>query len=74
MCFVVCPGADFVHLFDLCSGPSPRVQTIDVFGEITGATLSPDDSTLFIAVTDAVYGQTQTAHKQKGAADMHMQK
>lgn len=58
-------GADFVHLFDLCAS-TPTVQTIDVFGEITGAMLSPDDSTLFIGVTDAVYGQSLSQRCARG--------
>lgn len=31
-------------------------QTVDMFGEISGMSFSPDASTLFVAVADPTYG------------------
>ena len=53
-------GADFVHVVDMraSTADSASVQSIDLFGEVTGVAFSPDDAALFVAVTDAVYGQS----------------
>lgn len=40
--------ADFVHILDVKSNFERR-QTIDMFGEIAGACLSPDDEFLYIS-------------------------
>ena len=60
LCSSLPSGADFVHVVDMCAstGDSASVQTIDLFGEVTGVAFSPDDAALFVAVTDAVYGQS----------------
>ena len=56
---VMAEQADAVHIVDLLTcggGDAPVKQVIDVFGEISGIALSPDDSSLFIGITDYVYG------------------
>lgn len=53
-------AADFVHVLHLdetdpTSG-KPLMDTLDLFGEITGACFSPAGDRIFVAITDAVYG------------------
>ncbi|OAY64643.1 uncharacterized WD repeat-containing protein C2A9.03-like [Ananas comosus] len=46
--------ADFVHIYDTAANYKKR-QELDFFGEISGASLSPDDESLFVGVWDRVY-------------------
>lgn len=49
--------ADFVHVYDVARGGDEwSSQEIDIFGEVAGISLSPDDSTLFVGVADPTYG------------------
>lgn len=52
---VVAEAADFVHLYD-CANDLSTSQQIDFFGETAGADISNDASTLFIGISDNVYG------------------
>ena len=47
-------------MVDMCSSTSDSVsvQSIDLFGEVTGVAFSPDDAALFVGVADAVYGES----------------
>lgn len=47
--------ADFVHVFDVRRNYE-RCQEIDLFGEISGVSFSPDTQSLFIGVADRTYG------------------
>lgn len=47
--------ADFVHVFDVRHNYE-RSQEIDLFGEISGLSFSPDTESLFIGVADRTYG------------------
>ncbi|XP_057818308.1 uncharacterized WD repeat-containing protein C2A9.03 [Cryptomeria japonica] len=47
--------ADFVHVFDVKHNYD-RCQEIDLFGEISGISFSPDTESLFIGVADRTYG------------------
>ncbi|XP_050204757.1 uncharacterized WD repeat-containing protein C2A9.03-like isoform X2 [Mercurialis annua] len=47
--------ADFVHIFDAESG-YVECQEIDLFGEISGISFSPDTEALFVGVADRTYG------------------
>jgi WD40 repeat protein len=47
--------ADFVHVFDVRRNYE-RCQEIDLFGEISGVSFSPDTDSLFIGVADRTYG------------------
>lgn len=47
--------ADFVHVFDVRRNYK-RCQEIDLFGEISGVSFSPDTESLFIGVADRTYG------------------
>ncbi|KAF8072788.1 SPBC2A9.03 [Scenedesmus sp. PABB004] len=48
--------ADFVHVYALGPGGAPAgVQEVDLFGEISGTSFSPDGAALFVAVSDALY-------------------
>jgi len=46
---------DFVHVFDVCSDYQ-KSQEIDMFGEISGATFSPDGDMVFVSIVDETYG------------------
>ncbi|KAH7682931.1 WD40-repeat-containing domain-containing protein [Dioscorea alata] len=50
----VAEPADFVHIYNTKVDYKKR-QEIDLFGEISGVSLSPDDESLFIGVWDRVY-------------------
>ncbi|KAM5575777.1 hypothetical protein ABKV19_014629 [Rosa sericea] len=47
--------ADFVHIIDTQSGYA-KGQEIDLFGEISGISFSPDSEALFVGVADRIYG------------------
>ncbi|KAI8323828.1 WD40 repeat-like protein, partial [Martensiomyces pterosporus] len=46
--------ADYVHVYDAVT--LQRAQDIEVMGEISGATFSPDSNCLFMGVSDAIHG------------------
>ncbi|XP_004247992.2 uncharacterized WD repeat-containing protein C2A9.03 [Solanum lycopersicum] len=52
---VVAEPADFVHIYGTKSDYKKR-QEIDLFGEISGVSLSPDDESLYIGIWDRTYG------------------
>ena len=47
--------ADFVHIFDVYQ-EFKKSQVIDIFGEISGISFSPDTEALFVGVADRTYG------------------
>ncbi|KAJ6826069.1 putative WD repeat-containing protein-like isoform X1 [Iris pallida] len=47
--------ADFVHIFDH-GADYCKVQEIDLFGEISGISFSPDAQSLFVGIADRTYG------------------
>lgn len=57
----VAESADFIHLYNV--EDVTKSQQIDFFGEISGFQFSPDDSTLFIGVTDCYYGCVMEWHR-----------
>ena len=48
-------AADFCHIYD-CHNDLRTCQEINFFGEVAGVDISPDGSSLFIGVTDNIYG------------------
>ncbi|KAK1318264.1 hypothetical protein QJS10_CPB04g01454 [Acorus calamus] len=50
----VAEPADFVHIYSTDLNYQKR-QEIDLFGEISGISLSPDDESLFIGICDRTY-------------------
>ncbi|GAA0148820.1 hypothetical protein LIER_08156 [Lithospermum erythrorhizon] len=51
---VVAEPADFVHIYSTKEDYKKR-QEIDLFGEISGVSLSPDDESLYIGIWDRTY-------------------
>ncbi|XP_009615119.1 putative WD repeat-containing protein C2A9.03 [Nicotiana tabacum] len=51
---VVAEPADFVHIYNTDADYQKR-QEIDMFGEISGVSLSPDDESLYIGIWDRTY-------------------
>ncbi|XP_055813749.1 uncharacterized WD repeat-containing protein C2A9.03-like isoform X1 [Solanum dulcamara] len=51
---VVAEPADFVHIYNV-EGEYKKRQEIDMFGEISGVSLSPDDESLYIGIWDRTY-------------------
>ncbi|XP_051192948.1 uncharacterized WD repeat-containing protein C2A9.03 isoform X1 [Lolium perenne] len=47
-------AADFVHIFDVQSNYNKR-QELDLFGEISGMSFSPDTDALYVGVWDRTY-------------------
>ena len=58
---VLAEPADFVHIVDAQTFESK--QTIDFFGEISGISMPPDGSKLYIANADAKYGGLMEFHR-----------
>ena len=50
----VAEPADFVHVYSVASGLTD-VQSIDLFGEISGIAFTPDSDALFIGIPDSMY-------------------
>ena len=40
----------------VCTVSAPSPQTVDIFGEVSGLSFSPDAGTLFVAIADPTYG------------------
>ncbi|XP_062079120.1 uncharacterized WD repeat-containing protein C2A9.03-like [Humulus lupulus] len=57
-------AADFVHVYDVKSGYE-KEQQVDLFGEISGMSFSPDTETLFIGVWDRTYGSLLEYGRQR---------
>ncbi|XP_057779436.1 uncharacterized WD repeat-containing protein C2A9.03-like isoform X2 [Salvia miltiorrhiza] len=51
---VMAEPADFVHIYNTRENFKQR-QELDFFGEITGASLSPDDESIYIGIWDRTY-------------------
>ncbi|KAJ7957303.1 WD40 repeat [Quillaja saponaria] len=51
---VVAEPADFVHVYSTKTNYTKR-QEIDIFGEISGVSLSPDDESMYIGIWDRTY-------------------
>ncbi|KAK4373867.1 hypothetical protein RND71_004544 [Anisodus tanguticus] len=51
---VVAEPTDFVHIYN-AEGEYKKRQEIDMFGEISGVSLSPDDEFLYIGIWDRTY-------------------
>ncbi|PWA93636.1 WD40/YVTN repeat-like-containing domain-containing protein [Artemisia annua] len=60
---VVGEPADFVHVYDTNLNYE-KGQEIDFFGEISGVSLSPDDETLYIGVSDRTYASLLQFNKR----------
>jgi WD40 repeat protein len=48
-------AADYVHVYDAKADFS-AAQEIDLFGEISGISFSPDSESLFVGIADRTYG------------------
>ncbi|OEL29611.1 putative WD repeat-containing protein C2A9.03 [Dichanthelium oligosanthes] len=51
----IAEAADFVHIFDVKSDYNKR-QELDFFGDVSGMSFSPDTDTLYVGVSDRIYG------------------
>ncbi|CAD7704381.1 unnamed protein product [Ostreobium quekettii] len=59
--------ADFVHVFDVTKGYQ-ECQEIDLFGEISGISFTPDADMLFVGIVDETYG-SMVQYRRKAAID-----
>lgn len=48
-------AADYVHVYDVKADYS-AAQEMDLFGEISGISFSPDSESLFVGIADRTYG------------------
>ncbi|KAI3915599.1 hypothetical protein MKX01_015424 [Papaver californicum] len=60
----VAEPADFVHIYS-ANGDYSKWQEIDLFGEISGISLSPDNESLFIGVWDRTYASLLQYHRKE---------
>ncbi|KAJ0771736.1 putative transcription factor WD40-like family [Helianthus annuus] len=60
---VVAEAADFVHVYNTKLNYEKR-QEIDLFGEMAGVSLSPDDETLYIGVPNWIYSRLLQYNKR----------
>lgn len=60
--------ADYVHIYEMEAGVAQQVQEVDLFGEISGVTLSPCSSMLYIGVSDPMYSSVIQLQRRRGAA------
>ncbi|KAJ0557901.1 putative transcription factor WD40-like family [Helianthus annuus] len=60
---VVAEAADFVHVCNTKLNYEKR-QEIDLFGEMAGVSLSPDDETLYIGVPNWIYSSLLQYNKR----------
>ncbi|OIT27268.1 PREDICTED: uncharacterized WD repeat-containing protein C2A9.03-like [Nicotiana attenuata] len=60
---VVAEPADFVHIYNTDADYQKR-QEIDMFGEISGVSLSPDDESLYIGIWDRTYASLLQYNKR----------
>lgn len=68
---VLAEPADFVHIVDAQTFESK--QTIDFFGEISGISMPPDGSKLYIANADAKYGGLIEFTRSRGSSKYNRQ-
>lgn len=59
--------ADFVHIYDVAAG-FQREQEIDLFGEVSGISFSPDSQSLFVGIADLTYGSLLEYSRARGGA------
>ena len=59
----VAEPADFVHLYSVASGLID-CQSVDLFGEISGISFTPDSDALFIGIPDSVYNSLLCYRRQ----------
>lgn len=65
----VAEPADYVTLYDVAS-EYKRAQTIDLFGEVSGVSFSPDDGgRLYVAVADITYSSAIQFDRQRGGGE-----
>jgi hypothetical protein len=57
-------AADYVHVYDAKADFS-RAQEIDLFGEISGISFSPDSESLFVGIADRTYGSLVGFNKRR---------
>ena len=55
---------DFVHVFD-AKEDFARCQEVDLFGEISGISFSPDGEALFVGIADRTYGSLLEFHRNR---------
>ena len=55
---------DFVHVFDT-KEDFARCQEVDLFGEISGISFSPDGEALFVGIADRTYGSLLEYHRNR---------
>ena len=55
---------DFVHVFDT-KEDFARCQEVDLFGEISGISFSPDGEALFVGIADRTYGSLLEFHRNR---------
>ncbi|XP_071723162.1 uncharacterized WD repeat-containing protein C2A9.03-like [Rutidosis leptorrhynchoides] len=60
---VVAEPADFVHVYSTKADYKKR-QEIDFFGEVSGVSLSPDDESLYIGISDRTYASLLQYNKR----------
>lgn len=57
--------ADFVHVYDANAGFA-KEQEIDLFGEVSGISFSPDAQSLFVGIADLTYGSLLEYTRARG--------
>ncbi|KAL3321532.1 hypothetical protein AABB24_039248 [Solanum stoloniferum] len=63
---VVAEPADFVHIYN-AEGEYKKRQEIDMFGEISGVSLSPDDESLYIGIWDRTYASLLQYNRRRSS-------
>ncbi|XP_004252971.1 uncharacterized WD repeat-containing protein C2A9.03 [Solanum lycopersicum] len=63
---VVAEPADFVHIYN-AGGEYRKRQEIDMFGEISGVSLSPDDESLYIGIWDRTYASLLQYNRRRSS-------
>ncbi|KAJ8539757.1 hypothetical protein K7X08_014009 [Anisodus acutangulus] len=63
---VMAEPADFVHIYNV-EGEYKKRQEIDMFGEISGVALSPDDESLYIGIWDRTYASLLQYNRKRSS-------
>lgn len=63
---MVAEPADFVHIYN-AGGEYRKRQEIDMFGEISGVSLSPDDESLYIGIWDRTYASLLQYNRRRSS-------